>query len=413
MRMARLWKKLLGVDRCVVESVALEGDGVGEVLVASVRLTRSARSRCGRCARRCPGHDQGEGRRRWRTLDFGSHMAFLEADAPRVRCRVHGVVVAAVPWARHGSRFTRQFEDFVAWNAAHAPASAVAELCRTTWRSVTGIIERVVAELSGQVDRLEGLRRIGIDEIAHRKGQRYITCVIDHDTGLLVWASKGRNQDTVRRFFADLGETRARLLTHVSADGAEWIHTVVAEAAPQAKICLDPFHLMAWATKAMDETRRELWRQLKATSPAKAKALKGTRWALLTAPVNQSRGQRTTVAEIARTNKPLYRGYLLVRQLAAAVAVKGPEGRALIAGWLAWARRSRLPAFIKMARTVEKMLPYIRNTMDEGLSNARSEATNTHLRVLTRRSYGFHSPNALIAMAMLTRGGLCPPLPGH
>lgn len=83
----------------------------------------------------------------------------------------------------------------------------------------------------------------------------------------------------------------------------------------------------------------------------------------------------------------------------------------LLAGWLAWARRSRLPAFVKLATTVDRYL--IWNTLQHNLSNARSEATNTHLRVLTRRAYGFHIPDALIAMAMLTRGGLCPALPGR
>jgi transposase len=92
---------------------------------------------------------------------------------------------------------------------------------------------------------------------------------------------------------------------------------------------------------------------------------------------------------------------------------KADRGRALLAGWLAWARRCRIPAFTRLARTIARFLPLLRNTLDHGLSNARSEATNTHLRVLTRRSYGFHSADALIAMAMLTRGGLCPALPGR
>ena len=94
-------------------------------------------------------------------------------------------------------------------------------------------------------------------------------------------------------------------------------------------------------------------------------------------------------------------------------AAKGQHGRVLLAGWLAWARRSRLPAFVKLAKTIERYRPLIWNTLEHALSNARSEATNTHLRVLTRRAYGFHTPDALIAMAMLTRGGLCPPLPGR
>jgi transposase len=110
-RSARVWKRLLGVEHTVIEQVRYDEDGV---LVALVRPTRSRRGRCGLCQRRCPGYDQGEGRRRWRTLDLGTVQAFLEADAPRVRCPQHGVVAAAVPWARHGAGFTRAFEDTAA-----------------------------------------------------------------------------------------------------------------------------------------------------------------------------------------------------------------------------------------------------------------------------------------------------------
>jgi transposase len=294
---------------------------------------------------------------------------------------------------------------------AEAPASSVAELLRVTWRTTQAIVERVVADLAGRTDLLEGLRRIGIDEIAYRKGHRYVTCVVDHDTGRLVWAREGRNTSTLDQFFSDLGEDRSALLTHISADGAEWIHTVVQASAPQALICLDPFHIMQWVTKALDGVRRKMWRELQATDAASQ--VKGARWALLKSPLELTEDQRISVAVIAKTNRPLYRAYLLKEQMRAAIAVKGAEGRALLGGWVAWAKRSRLPEFAKLANTIERFRPYIWNTMEQELSNARSEATNTHLRVLTRRAYGFHSPAALIAMAMLTRGGLCPELPGR
>src|SRR5664279_3416423 len=120
--------------------------------------------------------------------------------------------------------------------------SAVAVFLRLSWRTVTGIVARVVQDLTGKIDQLDGLRRIGIDEIAYRKGHRYLTCVVDHDTGRLVWAHEGRNKDTLATFFQALGESRSAVLTHVSADGAEWIHAVVKEHAPQAVLCLDPFY---------------------------------------------------------------------------------------------------------------------------------------------------------------------------
>jgi transposase len=324
------------------------------------------------------------------------------------------VVVAAVPWARPGSRFTTAFEDTAAWLVCHATLSVVAVLLRIAWRSVSAIVVRVVAERAGQIDRLAGLRRIGIDEISHRKGQRYLLVVVDHDTGRLVWAGKDRTEATLRRFFDDLGPERARALTHVSADGAEWIHTVVTERAPQAVLCLDAFHVVAWATKALDQVRRRVAAQLRGDGRHDAAAeLKNTRWALLKSPPHQSGAQRTTVAGIAKTNKPLYTAYLLKEQLRAIFETKGADGRALPGGWISWARRCRIPEFVKLAKTITHYRKLILNTLDHALSNARVEATNTHLRLLTRRAYGYHSPESFIAMADLTRGGLCPPLPGR
>jgi transposase len=414
LRAVRVWRSVLGVQHTVIEKVELERQGVEDVLVATVRPTRSRLGRCGRCGMRAPRYDNGEGPRRWRSLDAGMTRVYLQAAAPRVRCPTHGVVVAAVPWARHGPRFTSAFEDTVAWLACHAALSVLAVLLRVTWRSVAAIITRVVAQRSATTDRLTGLRRIGVDEISYRKGHRYLLCVVDHDTGRLVWADKGRDSATLRRFFDVLGEERAALLTHISADGAEWIHTVAAERAPQALVCLDAFHVVAWAAAALDAVRRGLGNQLRRDGKTdQAKALKNSRWALLKNPPALTGDQRTTVAAIAKTNHPLYRAYLLKEQLREVFATKGATGRQLLAGWLSWATRSRIPEFAALAKTIKRFLPLIHNTLNHGLGNALSEATNTHLRLLTRRAYGYHSAEALIAMANLTRGWLCPPLPGR
>ena len=109
MRAARLWARLVGVEGAVIQQEWFD-EQAGAVVVAA-RPRKHLQGRCGVCARRCPGFDRGEGRRRWRALDLGAVRAFVEADAPRVRCGEHGVVVVAVPWARHGARHTRAFDD--------------------------------------------------------------------------------------------------------------------------------------------------------------------------------------------------------------------------------------------------------------------------------------------------------------
>jgi transposase len=408
-RSTRLWARLLGLKRAVVEDVFV-GDH-GEVVVAA-RPNWRERDRCGVCRRRSPGFDLGEGRRRWRALDLGTTFAHVEADAPRVRCRRHGVVVCAVPWARHGSRFTRAFEDQTAWLTVNCSKTAVAQLMRIAWRTVGGICERVAAEASREVDLLAGLRRIGIDEISHRTGQRYLTVVVCHDTGRLVWAAPGRDRKTVEAFLDALGEERCRQLALVSCDMATWITRPVSERCPNAELCLDPFHIVQLATDALDEIRREVWNEARRAGQTQlARQLKGARFALWKNPENLTTRQHAKLADIQTTNRRLYRAYLLKEQLRQIYRLPAPAAIALLDRWLAWARRCRLAPFIKLARTITQQRSGILAAIQHGLSNARVEAINTQIRLITRRAFGFHSPHALIALAMLSLAGLCPPLP--
>ncbi len=409
MRGIRVWAGLLGLQRAVVEDVTT---GIEGAVIVSVRPSWRERDRCGVCRRRSPGYDLGEGRRRWRALDLGTTFAFVEADAPRVTCRRHGVVVCSVPWARHDSRFTRAFEDQVAWLAVNTSKTAVAALMRVAWRSVGTILERVAAEASREVDLLDGLRRIGIDEISHRKGQRYLTVVVDHDTGRLVWAAPGRDRRTVLAFFDALGEERCQHVELVSADMAAWISGPIAERVPHAVRCVDPFHVVMLATDALDDVRREVWNEARRQGNLElARELKGARFAVWKNPENLTDRQAAKLATIQRTNTQLYRAYLLKEQLRQIYQLPAAAAGRLLDGWLAWARRCRLPSFIKLARTITEQRDGILAAVQHGLSNARIEQVNTQIRLIARRAFGFHSPAALIALAMLKLADLCPPLP--
>ena len=402
---------MLGLQRAVVEDVWIGDEG--EVVVAA-RPSSRERDRCGVCRRRSPGYDLGEGRRRWRALDLGATFAYVEAYAPRVTCSRHDVVVCALPWARHRSRFTRAFEDQAAWLAVNTSKSAVAALMRIAWRSVGQICERVAAEAKREVDLLAGLKRIGIDEIAHRKGQRYLTVVVDHDTGRLVWALAGRDRKTVERFFDELGEERCKEIELVSCDMAAWIAGPISERCPGAERCVDPFHVIALATDALDEVRREVWNEARRTGQtALAKDLRGARFSLWKNPENLTARQQSKLSDVQRTNTPLYRAYLLKEQLRQIYRLPAEAAIVLLDEWLSWARRCRLKPFVKLARTITGQRRGIVAAIEHGLSNARVEAINTQIRLITRRAFGFHSPSALIALAMLTLADLCPSLPGR
>jgi len=417
-RVASVFKRLLGVEHTVIEKVVFDEEA--GFVVAHVRPGKRAGRRCGRCGARAGWYDRGEGRRRWRSLDFGPVPVWLEADAPRVGCPQHGPTVVAVPWARHGAGHTRAFDDMVAWLAVHTSKTAVGQLMRIAWRTVGAIVARVSADAEALTDRLAGLKRIGIDELSYRKGHRYITCVVDHDTGRLVWAAPGRDSATLHLFFDALGEQRCAQITHVSADGADWIAHVVAVRCPNAVQAMDPFHVVAWATDALDQVRRDVWnnsRGGKGRVTERSKGIKNARWVLWRNPDDLTEAQQAKLDWIERTHPRLHRAwalkeglrwvFTLARQRFPRLAVSALDR------WLSWARRSQIPAFVDLARRVRKHRVTIEASIQHQLSNALIESVNTKLRLLTRQAFGFHNPHALIGLAMLALGGLCPPLPGR
>ena len=284
------------------------------------------------------------------------------------------------------------------------------------------------AEQLAATDMLAGLRRIGIDEISYKKGHKYLVVVVDHDSGRLVWAAPGRDTATVAKFFDALGQERSAELTHVSADGADWIAGVVAGKAPQAVLCADPFHVVSWATGALDEVRREAWRQARAggqtrlhavgsrtikLSQGGARELKNARYALWKNPGDLTSGQQAKLDWIAKAHPYLYRAWLLKEGLRLPFQLKGDEGKDALQRWLTWAARCRIPEFVELGRKVRRHLPAIHASLEHGLSNGRIESVNAKIRVITRMAFGFRNPEALIALAMLALGGLRPALPGR
>ena len=430
MRNASLWRAVLGVENTVVED--LEFDDEAQVLVAHVRPRQASRGRCGTCGSRASWYDRGEGRRRWRGLDMGTIQVFLEAEAQRVNCPVHGPTVRQVPWARHGAGHTRPFDQQVAWLATQCSKTAITELMRIAWRTVGAIITRVWADTAAAVDAFAGLRRIGIDEISYKRRHKYLTVVVDHDSGRLVWAHPGHDRATVRVFFDALeasGQRRCAQITHVSADGAEWIADLVSDRCPDAIRCADPFHVVGWATEALDAVRREAWSNARraghtrnhgwahgrraTVSTGPAQALRRARYALWKNPENLTDRQRAKLEWIAKTDPRLYRAYLLKEGLRTVFKLPTDQAGEALDRWVAWARRCRIESFVRLQRRIVNHRAQILASIAHGLSNGLIESVNTKIRLITRIAFGFAHPDPLIALAMLTLGGHRPTLPGR
>ncbi len=420
----KVWERACGLTHTVVEGVRV--DETNESLIVSVRPNAKARGRCGRCNRRSPGFDQGHRRRRWRTLDAGTTKVFIEANAPRVNCAEHGPTVIAVPWARHDTGHTRVFDETAAWLTVRTSKSATCQLLRVAWRTIGAIVTRVNNEVETRIDRLDGLRRIGIDEISYKRGHKFLIVVVDHDTGALVWAGPGRSEAALNVFFDQLGDERSAELTHVSADMADWIARVVDGRAVNAVRCADPFHVVAWAIEALDVERRRAWNDapgrrivnpknptMRGRGTGPSISIARARYALWKNPQDLTNNQRAQLEWIAKTDPRLHRAYLLKEGLRYVFAVKGPEGKEALDLWLGWAQRCQIPAFMTLGRRIKRHREAIDNNLDTGLSQGLIESTNTKIRLLTRIAFGFKGPEPLIALALLALGSHPPVLPGR
>lgn len=407
MRLTTVLRRLLGVTKMFVDSALFRRDGT---LVVCVRPTWR-RSRCGGCGRVGPRYDRRDGRD-WRHLPWGRTPVVLRYAPWRVDCRQCGVRVEQVPWAPSGGRFSEAFEELTAYLAQITDKTQVKRLLGIAWETVGSIIERVV-ERRLDPERLVGLRRIGIDEFSYKKRHHYLTVVVDHDRGRVVWAGEGRSAEALKPFFDALGDEGCKAIEMVTIDLSAAYTQAVRERLANAEIIYDRFHVQRLVSDALDEVRRELVREL-ATDPDEARAVKRTRFVLLMNPWNLSRAQRRKLSEVQRNNQRLYRAYLLKETLAQALEYRQPwRAERALRAWLAWASRSRLRPFVQAARTLRKHLCGILAYTRTRLTNGLVEGLNNTIRVIARRAYGFHSYEALAAMIFLNCGGiqLDPPLP--
>lgn len=436
--MDRILRFALALVETVIVGTRIEDD----CIIISVRPHKRKQRRCPFCGQRCEVYDTAKEPRRWRAMDLARSKCHLEYLVSRVDCPVHGVHVESVPWARHGARCTRDFEDWVAWLTIHSNTSAVSELSRVEWHTVGNICERVWTDLEKArgAGRFDGIRRIGIDETSYKRGHKYLTVVVDHDRGCLIWAHEGYGKDVLNLFLDELTREQRRGIEVVTADGARWIKTLVKKRCPNARWVMDPFHVISWMNDALDSVRCTEWQAAKKAAknaipkrarvgrpskgdetPPEAKRLKqaadtikGSRFALVKNPENLTDTQKAKLDEVRRAGSHLFRAWELKEDLRAVFkAADATEARVLLDDWLHCASRSRIPEIVAVNKKVRRRKDDIIAAVELGISNARVEAINSKIKVTVKMAYGFRNIDNLIALLMLRCSDIKPQLPGR
>ncbi len=410
MRVTTAFDRLLDLPGTRVAAVTFTATTVS--VSVGLRRRRLVCPHCGYSTR--VRHDTRPVASLWRHLDLAARRLQVAARLRRLACPTHGVVVEAVPFARPGSKFTRDFEALVGWLATTMDQSALARLVRIDWDTVGRITTRVLGELLDP-GRLDDLFVIGVDEVAWRKGQNYLTLVSSHARAQVVWGAQGRGAAALDTFFTELGPERSAAVQAVSMDMSAGYEKSVRRPghAPQATICFDPYHVVALGTKALDTVRREHWQILRRADPAAAKRFKGARWALLKRPENLTDDQAATVRRFRRAGGAIWRAYTLREALRAIFApdLDHADIEHLLDRFAAKASRCGLKPFLTLARTIARHREGILAAIQLRVNNARHEGLNRRVRLILTRAYGFHSPGAALALIMLTIGPVTHVLP--
>jgi len=400
MRMTTVLNKLLRMQGLWVRGLKIRWEQQELWVVVEPRWRVHRCGCCGRRARR--RHDRAW--RSWRHLDVFGWRCLLRYQVWRVRCPRCGVRTEKVPWAAAGSRFTRDFEQQVAWLAKRCDLTAVTEYFRVSWSSVRRIVDRVVERAWDADSALDGLRVIGVDEISYRRHHHYLTVVVDHASGRVVWAGKDRKAKTLLRFFRALGPERAAQLEAISADMWEPYLIVLRRKAPQARIIFDRFHIVRHLNNAVTKVRQQLIRE---ADPQTRRDLKNTRFPVLKLPSSRTPEDRRVLEEQVRGNRQLYRAMLLKDGFMDLYSYER-EGwaRRFLNGWLRRAMYSKIEQIKKVARMIRNHLDGVLGWVQWQISNGRLEGMNNRIRLLSHRSFGLHSAQALISLVYLCCSGL-------
>lgn len=369
---------------------------------------------CGTVAQ--PVHDKL--RRSWRHLDFFQFEAWLHADVPRVKCGSCGKTAQAeVPWAREGSGFTMLFEALALSLCQGLPVLQAAKMLRVRDKQLWRRIEHYVEQARAKQD-MSKVRLVGIDETSLRKGHNYVCVVHDLEGKRLLFATPGKDHETVEAFAADLeahgGDRTA--IAHACIDMSAAFALGIGTSLPNAQISYDRYHVVALANKAMDEVRSAEWKGeaqlvqavLGDLGPRERRSIL---WAMRRNPSGWSPAQAEAMHWLQRANLKSARAWRLkmaLREVYARARTQNDAAKAAVdlSQWISWARRSRLESFKRLGATLKEHFDAVVRGMLDHRSNAFVEAMNGLMQQAKRAARGFRTAANFIAIAYLRLGKL-------
>ena len=332
---------------------------------------------------------RGSQRRRFRSLPIGTRGVQVLLDVARVGCTDCGELrQVSVDFADERRSYTRAFERYVLELSHHMTIRDVAEHLEVGWDLVKDIQKRYLSRRFRRI-KLKHLRRIAIDEISIGRGHRYLTVVLDLKSGAVVFVGEGKGADALKPFWKRLRRSRARIEAIAMDMSPAYISAVQAHLS-KAVIVFDHFHVIKLFNEKLSDLRRELYRE--ATEKLHKDVLKGTRWLLLKNPENLdgTRDESKRLHEALILNQPLATAYYMREDLRRVWEQSNRSAaQRVLDDWIRRAESSGIHRLIQFAHTLAAHRSGILNYYDYRISTGPLEGTNTKIRVLQRKAYGF------------------------
>lgn len=340
----------------------------------------------------CSGRDltrKGKVLRMYRTLPIGSKPVFIELPVQRVRCHHCGCTREVdVKFADTRRTYTLAFERCVLDLSKHMTIKDTVKHLGVSWDIVKDIQKRYLHKRFFKPS-LKGLKLIAIDEISISKGHKYLTVVLNLETGVVVFVGDGKGADALEPFWKRLKYTKAKIKA-VAIDMSPAYVAAVLDNLPGTKIVFDRFHLQKLFNDKLSELRRAIQRE--AEGPLQQNVLKGTRWLLLKNSQNldKDKNEKQRLEKALSLNEPLATAYYLKEDLRQLWDQPTKEdAKQFLADWRKRAKASRIGILMKFANTLASCSYGILTWFDFRISTGPLEGTNNKIKTMKRQAYGF------------------------
>ena len=360
--------------------------------------------RCPHCDRRGRIVHQGSEFRIWEDAAVLGLKIMFHYAPKEIECPTHGRVQEDIPWAAAYSRVTFRLEYRICALCQIMTQKAAAEILKIPTSTLSDLLHRVITR-ARDGHKIRGLTTVGVDEISYCKGRKFATIVYDLDRACVLWVGKGKGRETIDRFFQQaLSEEQRKSVLWASCDMSEAYINAVKHHLPNVTLVIDRFHVVKALNGAVDEVRKEEWRELDSKG---RKAIKGLRWLLSLHSRNRTKAHTRFLNRLRQSNRRIHRAWVLKDEFEHFWNYRSETAaKRYLKRWITAALRSRIPSLRDFVATLRKHFENVVTFIKRPLTNAVGEGINRIIKIVKNRASGFRNLGSFSDLIFLTVGDL-------